>query len=539
MRGNPNTYRVQDPRFLLMYSALQFAPEEQAKPDGSLSLPYVAAALRRASYDVDILDVSVGKDADSLEETFLRPMRLESGLNRCGLPLARVGEYMRDYDIIGLSSIFTTQSSMVLELARFVKDTEPDKLVIAGGVNARHQRDRFFDAGVDLIVLSESEHTIIEIAEAVRGKRTLTEVPGIAYRDSRGVEVVNPPGIVINDLDELPVPAWDLLPLNRYWDLSRPHGGQFDSDDRIAYASLQTSRGCPYKCLYCHISKESGDSASGDIGRFRVKSIDRVLAELQRLKDLGAEYIFFEDDSLFAKKKRAYTLFRLAAQLKLKLLDVNGINICHLQTNNGGKLEVDHEFLEVLAEAGFSMLTLPFESANQRLVDKYATGKWNVAGTDTRGLIEACSRVGIKTAGNYMIGYPDETLDEIYRTILMAKRHVEQGMNHGHFFAVVPFPGTELYDMTVRTGQLDPDFNPDLMKWTRSILKNLCVPAETLEHLRQLAWLTVNRKDFVDYKIAMRVASEPAMAMMTPKSDPIQVIPWTSGDAPAQAGAPV
>jgi radical SAM superfamily enzyme YgiQ (UPF0313 family) len=519
-----------------MYSALQFAPEEQAKPDGSLSLPYVAGALRRAHYDVDILDVSVGKDEDSLEATFLRPTRMPSGLNRCGLPLARVGEYMRGYDIIGLSSIFTAQSSMVLELARFVKDTEPDKLVIAGGVNARHQRRRFFDAGVDVIALSESEHTIVEIAEAVRGRRTLTETPGIAYRDGRGVEIVNPPGIVIDNLDELPMPAWDLLPLNRYWDLSRPHGGQFDSAERITYASLQTSRGCPYKCLYCHISKESAEDASGDIGRFRVKSIDRVLAELQRLKALGAEYIFFEDDSLFAKKKRAYTLFRLAAELKLKLLDVNGINICHLQKNYGGRLDADHEFLEVLAEAGFAMLTLPFESANQRLVDKYATSKWNVGGTDTRALIEACSRVGIKTAGNYMIGYPDETLDEVHRTILMAKQHVEQGMSHGHFFAVVPFPGTELYDMVVQTGQLNPDFNPDQMKWTKSILKNLCVPAETLEHLRQLAWLTVNRRDFVDYKIAMRVASEPVMPVTLPPGR-LPLIPWAAGDAPAGLSA--
>lgn len=503
--GKPSIVCSKDPRFLLMYSALQFGPLEMAKPDGSLSLPYIAGSLRRAGYDVDILDVSVGKAEDRLEETFLRPTRLPSGLRRCGISLERVGEIASQYDVIGISSIFTTQTSMVLELTQYIKKQFPDKLVIAGGVNARNMRRRFFESGVDVIALSESEQTILELAEVVRGRRTLAEVSGIAYLDDAGREVLKPTRHVLEELDELPMPAWDLLPLQKYWDLSRPHGGQFPPGQRIKYASLQTSRGCPYQCLYCHISQETEDDPAGAVGRFRTKSIDRVLQEVQTLKDLGAEYLFFEDDSLFAKKKRAYELFRLLAEVKLKLLDVNGINICHLQKNYGGRLGIDHEFLEVLAEAGFTTLTLPFESANQRLIDKYATGKWNVQKTNTKELIEACSAVGIKTAGNYMIGYPDETLDEIHNTILMCKQHVDQGMNHGHFFAVVPFPGTKLFDMAIENGQLEPEFNPDEMKWTRSILKNLAVPADTLEHMRQVAWLTVNRPDFVSYKVAMRV----------------------------------
>jgi hypothetical protein len=116
-----------------------------------------------------------------------------------------------------------------------------------------------------------------------------------------------------------------------------------------------------------------------------------------------------------------------------------------------------------------------------------------------------------------MIGYPDETLAEMHNTIILAKRHVEQGLNHAALFAAVPFPGTELYDMVIGNGQLDPNFDTDQMKWTKSILKNLAIPAETLEHLRQLAWLTVNRSDFVDYKIAMRVNK--------PKEDAAQVPP--------------
>src|SRR4051812_15527816 len=228
-----NGLRVSDPRFLLMYSALQFGPLEMAKPDGSLSLPYVAGSLRRAQYDVDILDVSVGKPEDRLEDTFLKPTVLPSGLRRCGISLERVGEIMNDYDVIGISSIFTTQTTMVMELTEFAKATSPEKLIIAGGVNARNMRRRFFDAGVGIIALSESEETILAIARALQGKGKMTDVPGIAYRDDTGREIVNPVGRITEDLDDLPLPAWDLQPLDKYWDLSRPHGGQFPPGQRI------------------------------------------------------------------------------------------------------------------------------------------------------------------------------------------------------------------------------------------------------------------------------------------------------------------
>lgn len=514
MSHHLNEFRFNNPRFLLMYPPLQFAPEEQAKPDGSLSLPYVAGSLRRAGYDVKILDCSVGDDEDSLSDTFYRSTVLPSGLLRVGMSPERIAKVVANYDVIGISSIFTTQTSMVLSIIRLVKEVDPTKLVIAGGVNARNLRDRFFHAGVDAIVLSEAETTIIEIAEALRGKRDFTSIPGLAFRDQQGREVLNPSGPPLMDLDDLPFPAWDMLPLQKYWDISRPHGGQYPEGKRIQYASLQTSRGCPFQCLYCHISKEEEGSAYGELGKYRMKSIDRVLQELAILKGLGVEYVFFEDDSLFAKKKRAYEMFKLVREMGLHLADVNGINLCHLQKNYNGRLGIDTEFIEVLADAGFMFLTLPFESASQRLLNKYSSGKWTIDTLDTRELLKSLERVGMKGAGNYMIGYPDETSAEIYDTILMAKRHVEQGLNHALLFAVVPFPGTILYDIVTANGQLDPNFDTDKMKWTRSILKNLAIPADALEHMRQLAWLTVNRSEFVDYKIKMRVSTpEPGLAL--------------------------
>src|SRR5512147_2171125 len=114
MSSRLNGLCVKDPKFLLLYSPLQFAPEEMAKPDGSLSLPYIAGSLRRAGYGVRILDCSVGDTEDRLEDTFFNPKPLPSGLLRVGLSHECIARKIADYDVIGISSIFTTQTTMVL-----------------------------------------------------------------------------------------------------------------------------------------------------------------------------------------------------------------------------------------------------------------------------------------------------------------------------------------------------------------------------------------------------------------------------------------
>ena len=99
------------------------------------------------------------------------------------------------------------------------------------------------------------------------------------------------------------------------------------------------------------------------------------------------------------------------------MADVNGVNIIHFFKNVNGRLVIDKELLESLVEVGFETMILPFETANQRILDKYASRKWKVNKVDTIALIKACTDVGLKVSGNYMIGFPDETFDEISNTI--------------------------------------------------------------------------------------------------------------------------
>jgi radical SAM superfamily enzyme YgiQ (UPF0313 family) len=161
------------------------------------------------------------------------------------------------------------------------------------------------------------------------------------------------------------------------------------------------------------------------------------------------------------------------------------------------------ELVAALGEAGFTYVTLPFESATQRILDRFATAKWVIADADTEQLFGAFSDAGIRISGNYMIGYPDETPNEIFETVRMARRHVDQGLDYALFFTVVPFPGSALFNWALKNGKLAENFDPDAMLWTRSTMRNLPMEPSALEHVRQLAWLVVNRTEHVDYKRGM------------------------------------
>ena len=124
---------------------------------------------------------------------------------------------------------------MVLETVRLIRREYPDKLIIAGGVNARFMMERFFDAGVDLICVSEADTTIVEIARRLKSDAALTDVPGTAFRDGERT-VTLPMDRIVTDLDELSLPAWDLLPNDKYWNIARPHGGDFPEGQEIRYA---------------------------------------------------------------------------------------------------------------------------------------------------------------------------------------------------------------------------------------------------------------------------------------------------------------
>ena len=282
------------------------------------------------------------------------------------------------------------------------------------------------------------------------------------------------------------------------WEIARPHGGVLkkptDQDKPHPYVSMMTSRGCPYKCKFCHISGEQEGSVTGNIGRFRFQSVDRVEEEVLAIKALGAEYIYIEDDSLLAKKKRAMDIFKMLIKHGLRLGDVNGVNLSHLHKNQNGKIVIDDEMIETMAEAGFDRLSFPVESGSQRVINEWVSGKISHDVYDISALIKKANSLGIAVSSCYLIGYPDETLDELYETLEAARRHMEAGSAYVNFTIVTPFPGTALYDHVIEKNLLLPGLDIADLDWLRPSIKTLISP-EIIEFVSKYMWRFLNRPE--------------------------------------------
>jgi len=488
-------------KILLLYPPEQTWPDTMCKPNGSLAYPMLAGALIKEGIEVEIYDACVGNDSDSLKDVFYSPTPLPTGMTRTGVSEDRILEKVSSFDVIGITSIFSHQETMVLKTVRIIKEKFPNKLLISGGVNARHRMDLFFNNGFDLICTSEAEDTIVQICRKVeKGEKDFSEIPFLAWRKDKKT-AVNKSGEIFWNLDDLPMPAWHLLPNERYWKIRRPHGGHFSEDEELRYASMMTSMGCPFSCSFCHIAGENEDSNSGPIKKFRIKSDERVIQEMEILKSLGVKQLFIEDDSIFGKKRRAIRLLNKINTFGFDILDVNGVNIVHLLKNG----EPDPEVIEALVSAGFRDIVLPFESSSPRIIRKYASNKWSIQRSNVTGLIKECKKAGLRVAGNFMIGYPDESKEEIMSTISYAKDRMSDGLDASNFFLVMPLPGTPLFDNAVKNGHLPKKYNPDRMHWQKANMKNTKVSPEELEAIRDAAWEDINRSEFRKYKKTMIV----------------------------------
>lgn len=499
-----------EPKVLLLYPPAQNLPGEGAdrpaticKPNGSLAYPQLAASLAEYGVEARVFDACVGNEKDDLGIIFTHPTRLETGLWRTGVSDERILEEVADADIVGLTSLFTDQETMVLRTARLIKRAFPEKLIIAGGVNARARRKYFLSNGVDVVCLSEADFTIREITDAVKYKYNFSHIRGIAWYCGENPTLSKD---VIRDLDQLPMPAWRLLPLERYWKVARSHGGfERPLGEEHRYGSMTTSLGCAFRCTYCHIAGETEGSISGPIGRYRIKSDDRVLRELEELKRLGVTHVFLEDDMLFGYKERALRLLRKIRSEGIEISDVNGLNVIHMfrRVGHGKNYELDERVIEALAQAQFRDIVLAFESATPRIIRTYATNKWDPEHMDIPALIRLAKQYNLKVGGNYMLGYPDETLSEIEATVELARQHRIAGIDWCNFYAVLPLPGTPLFDLALEKGWLPHDFNPDRMSWTRSSIINSVVSARQIEEIRQAAWLEINSPSFIEHRKSM------------------------------------
>jgi radical SAM superfamily enzyme YgiQ (UPF0313 family) len=288
--------------------------------------------------------------------------------------------------LVGITSVTLNHhiASGIAEVVRKCDETVP---IAMGGPHVSFEIEGSFRdlAALDFIGIGEGEHTMVDLARALEGRMDLRDVRGLALRDRESGRVVRTPARPLeDDLDELPPPARDLVPLARYL--------AFDS-----HASVVTSRGCPYECIFC-----SAPAWTGRKVRYRNPSL--CVDEIEGLASLGFTEITIEDD--------LFTLYRkhfLAVCGELIRRDTG------IRWNAFSRVDtITPEIVETMARAGCQAICFGVESGNQEMLDLV---KKNSSLDKVREAMRMTQAAGINALASFIIGLPGETEDTLRRTV--------------------------------------------------------------------------------------------------------------------------
>lgn len=320
-------------------------------------------------------------------------------------------------DLVGLS-VMTIDAGVYEALAAAIARVRPDLPLIAGGPHpSSFPEDAAAVPGVRCVAIGEGEGTIRELVPALLSGAPLDGIAGLAWAAAGGVRrsAARPP----LPATEFPRPAWHLVDLARYW-----RHPSMTVKGRHRYLPLVSSRGCPYRCAYCH-------NIFGKV--FRARSAADLFDEVLRAHAVhGIRDFEIIDDVFNLDRSRVHEFCRLVigAGRDLAFSLPNGVR---------GDL-LDEETLELLAAAGFDQISWAIETASQRL---QARIRKNNDLDAIRRNMSIAHRLGIFNYGFFMLGFPTETREEMDATIRMA---MEVDADIVSFFRVIPYKGTALWD---------------------------------------------------------------------------------------------
>ena len=278
---------------------------------------------------------------------------------------------------------------------------------------------------VDYIIHGEPEITSLELANAVADQRTVEELPGLSYRGTLGEHRHTPRRPVIEDLDALPYPKRQGLPMDRY------HVPGFPAPTLFLYGS----RGCPFECSFClwpqTIFRGKYRARSG---KAIAEELDSVLQEFPQIKS-----VFFDDDTFNLGRRR---LVEFADEMKERNIRIPwGMNA---RADNW-----DRELLETLAETGLFNLRIGIESGDESVL---ARAKKGVTLETVRETLELSDSLGIKNHVSFVVGLPGETERSVNETIRFIRTLPVDSVQ---LSAATPFPGTSFYTQVEEQGLLE------------------------------------------------------------------------------------
>jgi magnesium-protoporphyrin IX monomethyl ester (oxidative) cyclase len=276
-------------------------------------------------------------------------------------------------------------------------------------------------------VIGEGELTFLNIAR--NHSKKLEGIKGIAFMKN-GKMKMNSSSEYIQNLDEIPFPARHLLPMEKY--LKHPQNSF--ANMRSPTTEIVTSRGCPFQCIFCSICTVWGR-------KWRARSAKNVVDELELLyKKYGIREFRFFDDNISWNKKRMMDICDeiIKRELDIKWDTPNGVAIATL----------DEEVLRKMKQAGYYRIVMGIESGSEKTLRFM---RKPIVLEHAKKIIEICNKLGIWTWSTFVIGFPDEDMKEIQKTIDFAKK---SGLNFATFYIAQPYPGTDMYKIYQEKGLL-------------------------------------------------------------------------------------
>ncbi|MDD5145721.1 MAG: radical SAM protein [Candidatus Pacebacteria bacterium] len=384
-------------------------------------LCFLAAVLREKGYAVKIIDAEATGEGDAI---ILNMVRAENP------------------DYIGISATILS----IFRAAEYVKmfrENFPDKKIILGGpqITASPEETMKIVPGIDAGILGEGEITILELLNAFKNKGDLNSVKGLILKEGDVLKRTAPREFIQN-LDDLPLPAWDLLPsLTQYYSTSAI------TYKRTPAINLVTSRGCPNQCIFCDRSV---------FGRkWRAFSPNRIIEMVKVLVNkYGIKDIYFDDDHFLVSKERVKEFCRL---LKEEKIDLTWSAVGRIDS-------VDEELISIIKSVGCHQLEFGLESGSQKILDIL---KKNVKVENVERNLKMVKAAGLSIKGLFMVGSPGETEETLKETEDFIKR---VGITRLSVASFTPLPGSEVYSKAKEYGLFDDD-------WRKMNLRNtLFVP---------------------------------------------------------------
>ena len=328
-----------------------------------------------------------------------------------------------DIVLISITEATLKEDLYALELA---KKSNSNILTLAKGAVFSTYNDALLSkidfSSLDIAFCGEAEFILKELLLSFENKMELSKVKGIAYKNNERI-CFTPKREFDKDLDSLPYPRRDLIINSLY---IRPDSGQ-------PQATIQASRGCPFKCIYCLSPIFSGC-------KVRTRSIKNILGEIEEcINKYNIRNFFFRADTFTYNKKHVTELCR---QIIESSLNINWVANSRVDT-------FDIETASWMKKSGCWLVAFGIESGNQEILDKI---KKNTDNEKAEKAIEICKKTGLKTYGFFMIGFPWDNRDTIEDTIDLATR-LELDFIEIHIST--PYAGTELYDIATKLGLVD------------------------------------------------------------------------------------